>query len=95
MDSETYKRLLKRPKLLEEENKNTKKTIVIDEIQKQPHLLDEVHRLIQKNSRLKEEQLLQKYIMISLDKEARITKDKIQVMPWEFFLKRLWKEELF
>ena len=50
LDSETYKRLLKRPKLLEEENKKNK-LIVIDEIQKQPHLLDEAHRLIQKNYR--------------------------------------------
>ena len=48
LDSETYGRLLKRPKLLEEENRNIKNTIiVIDEIQKQTRLLDEVHRLIQ------------------------------------------------
>ena len=48
LDSETYKRLLKRPKLLEEENSTRKKPIiVIDEIQKQPQLLDEAHRLIQ------------------------------------------------
>ena len=39
LDSETYRRLLKRPKLLEEENTNIKnKIIVIDEIQKQVHL---------------------------------------------------------
>jgi len=48
LDSDIYKRLLKRPKLLEEENRNIKnQIIVIDEIQKQAHLLDEVHRLIQ------------------------------------------------
>ena len=47
LDSETYRRLLKRPKILEEENKSKGKIIVIDEIQKQPALLDEVHRLIQ------------------------------------------------
>ena len=51
LDSETYKRLIKRPKLLEEENTNIKnKIIVIDEIQKQVQLLDEVHRLIQKKN---------------------------------------------
>ena len=52
LDSEVYKRLLKRPKLLEEENTNTNinKIIVIDEIQKQSHLLDEVHRLIQEKA---------------------------------------------
>lgn len=50
LDSETYRRLLKRPKILEEENNRGKQIIVIDEIQKQPSLLDEVHRLIQKNN---------------------------------------------
>ena len=50
LDSEVYKRLLKRPKLLEEENTNINKIIVIDEIQKQSHLLDEVHRLIQEKA---------------------------------------------
>ena len=48
LDSEIYRKLLKNPKVLEEENKTNKKIIVIDEIQKQPELLDEVHRLIQK-----------------------------------------------
>ena len=48
LDAETYRRLLKRPKILEEENRAGKKIIVIDEIQKQLTLLDEVHRLIQK-----------------------------------------------
>ena len=46
LDTETYRRLLKRPKILEEENSAPKQLIVIDEIQKLPLLLDEVHRLI-------------------------------------------------
>ncbi|MBC6415068.1 MAG: ATP-binding protein [Bdellovibrionales bacterium] len=41
--------------------------------------------------RLKEEQLLKKYIVVSLDKEERITKDKIYIMPWKAFLKKLWQ----
>ena len=48
LDSETFHRLVKRPSLLGEENADVKKIIVIDEIQKHPPLLDEVHRLIQK-----------------------------------------------
>ncbi len=48
LDAETYQRLLKRPKILDEENPDATKLIVIDEIQKHPPLLDEVHRLIQK-----------------------------------------------
>ncbi len=45
LDNETYSRLLRRPKLLEEETRSDE-IIVIDEIQKLPTLLDEVHRLI-------------------------------------------------
>ena len=45
LDSRVYKRLLKRPHLLEEESSHL---IIIDEIQKLPSLLDEVHRLMQK-----------------------------------------------
>lgn len=46
LDAATYKRLLKRPSLLAEEAPHSEQTIVIDEIQKLPSLLDEVHRLI-------------------------------------------------
>ncbi len=45
LDNETYARLLRRPKLLEEETRGDE-LVVIDEIQKLPALLDEVHRLI-------------------------------------------------
>ncbi len=45
LDNETYSRLVRRPKLLEEETR-PEETVVIDEIQKLPSLLDEVHRLI-------------------------------------------------
>ena len=48
LDSDVYRRLLKRPKLIEEEARDPKKIIVIDEVQKLPSILDEVHRLIQK-----------------------------------------------
>ena len=47
LDDEAYRRLLKRPRLLEEENSSSGRLIVIDEIQKLPFLLDEAHRLIQ------------------------------------------------
>ena len=43
LDSRVYNRLVKRPQLLEEEEN---KLIIIDEIQKFPSLLDEIHRLI-------------------------------------------------
>lgn len=47
LDARTYSRLLKNPHIIEEENKtNTNQIIVIDEIQKHPPLLDEVHRCI-------------------------------------------------
>lgn len=46
LDDDVYEEFLKRPKALSEKITNEKKLIVIDEIQKLPILLDEVHRLI-------------------------------------------------
>ncbi|PIE89368.1 MAG: ATPase [Acidobacteria bacterium] len=45
--AKTYSRLLKNPELIEQEYIEGK-TVVIDEIQKLPAILDEVHRLIEK-----------------------------------------------
>lgn len=45
LNSRTYKNLLKNPNLIEEEY-NGEDIIVIDEVQKLPSILDEVHRLI-------------------------------------------------
>lgn len=47
LDNSTFTRLLRRPSLIEEEN-SAGDIIIIDEIQKLPMLLDEVHRLIQR-----------------------------------------------
>lgn len=47
LDSEIFSRLARRPKLLGEELSKTDKVVVIDEVQKLPVLLDEVHRLIE------------------------------------------------
>jgi uncharacterized protein len=47
LERDTYRRLLQNPSLLGQVDQS--KIIVIDEIQKIPTLLDEVHRLIQKN----------------------------------------------
>ena len=44
----TYRALVANPSLLEEMIKDNQKTVVIDEVQKIPEILDEVHRLIQK-----------------------------------------------
>jgi predicted AAA+ superfamily ATPase len=51
LDDEIFKRLLERPKLLSEENADPAILIVIDEIQRLPQLLHEVHRLITKEKR--------------------------------------------
>ena len=50
LDSNVFRRLLKNPALIEEEAINPEQIIVIDEIQKLPGLLDEVHRLIFKKN---------------------------------------------
>lgn len=39
----------------------------------------------------KEEGAVQKYFMVSLDKEKRKTKDGIHILPWPVFLNQLWK----
>jgi uncharacterized protein len=48
LDSDTYRRLTKQPKLIEEVVNSQAEPIVIDEIQKLPLLLDEIHRLLNK-----------------------------------------------
>lgn len=47
LDSDVHDRLMRRPKQLSEEIAPGVKSVVIDEIQKLPRLLDEVHRLIE------------------------------------------------
>ena len=47
LDSDVFSRLARRPKVLGEELTAADKIVVIDEIQKLPVLLDEVHRLIE------------------------------------------------
>lgn len=47
LDSDTYSRLARRPRSLGEELSPSDRLVVIDEIQKLPNLLDEVHRLIE------------------------------------------------
>ncbi len=51
LDAEVLRKLLERPKILAEENPDRTKLIVIDEIQRLPSLLNEVHRLISKERR--------------------------------------------
>jgi len=48
LDSDVYLTLSREPKKLEQELLPNEKIIIIDEIQKLPHLLDEVHRIIEK-----------------------------------------------
>lgn len=48
LDSDIYLTLSREPKRLEQELKKNEKIIIIDEIQKLPGLLDEVHRIIEK-----------------------------------------------
>jgi len=47
LDAQVYRSLVIRPKIIEERCTDTNQIIVIDEIQKIPALLDEVHRLIE------------------------------------------------
>ncbi len=47
LDADVYEEFLRRPKALGEKIKSKNQVVVIDEIQKLPQLLDEVHRLIE------------------------------------------------
>ena len=40
---------------------------------------------------LKEEKLMKKHLVISLDENIRKTKDNIDIFPWDYFLDQLWK----
>ncbi len=51
LDAEIFASLVRRPKLLQEQNPDPKQLLVIDEIQKLPQLLDEAHRLIELEGR--------------------------------------------
>lgn len=46
LDARVFSRLLKDPSLIEQENKDDPRVVVLDEIQKMPSLLDEVQRLM-------------------------------------------------
>ncbi|MBK7962762.1 MAG: ATP-binding protein [Bdellovibrionales bacterium] len=48
LEDSTYEQLLRRPESLSEMFQDPKEIVVIDEIQKLPKLMDEVHRLIEK-----------------------------------------------
>ena len=43
---------------------------------------------------LKEEGLMEKYLVVSLDDNIRKTKDGIKILPWNQFLNQLWKGSL-
>lgn len=43
---------------------------------------------------LKEEGLIQTYVVISFDLHERLTADGIYILPWEIFLKKLWSDEM-
>jgi predicted AAA+ superfamily ATPase len=47
LDAKVYARLVSRPGLIYEECKSSNEVIVIDEVQKAPNILDEVHRTIE------------------------------------------------
>lgn len=61
LDDDIYDEFLRRPTSIKEKIKNNIKVIVIDEIQKLPKLLDEVHRLIESD----------KYIFLLTGSSAR------------------------
>ena len=43
---------------------------------------------------LREEKLIQKYWVVSMDSQRRRTEDGIEIIPWREFLHALWSGEL-
>lgn len=43
---------------------------------------------------IKEEGIVQHYAVISRDRLERTTKDGIKILPWKFFLDRLWQDKI-
>jgi len=44
--------------------------------------------------RFKEEYKVRRSILVSLDSKPRETEDRIEILPWQIFLKRLWDGEI-
>jgi predicted AAA+ superfamily ATPase len=59
---------------------------------KSTHLVQDKH--LKGLRALKEENLLKKYYVVSLDPKVRQTADGIEILPWKIFVQRLWKNEL-
>ena len=43
---------------------------------------------------LKEEGLIKKYMVVSLDESVRTSKDGIHIFPWKVFLRKLWRGQI-
>jgi hypothetical protein len=43
---------------------------------------------------LKEEGLIERYIIVSQDSEKRTTADGIDIYPWKLFLQELWEGKI-
>ena len=43
---------------------------------------------------LMEENLIEKYFVVSFDSEQRRTNDGIEILPWKIFCERLWNAQL-
>lgn len=44
---------------------------------------------------LKEEKMIEKYLVVSQDPAPRVTSDHIEILPWQIFLTKLWAGEFF
>lgn len=81
LDAQTFRRLLERPSLLAEENAHSSEPIIIDEIQRLPELLNEVHRLISKEG---------KTFILSGSSARKLKREGTNLLAG-----RAWRAELF
>ncbi len=79
LKTDVFVEYISRPALLRERYQDHRGLVVIDEVQKAPGLLDEVHWLIENRD---------------LEKQLRRLSPGIEVTLWSIFVERRWAGEL-
>ena len=91
LKADEFRRYLERPESLREEvfADDSVRFVVVDEVQKVPQLLDEVHWLMENHPEVK------KRLVVCLESKERKTEDGILVCPYRQFTESLWAGDIF
>jgi len=99
LQTDLFLKFIKRPFLLREQllaasPRQLKEPVIIDEVQKVPQLLDEIHWLIENQDLRPLKTFIQEYrpakaFVVCNEGAPRVHED-IRILPWRDFLKMLW-----